>query len=148
VDLFALFMAMGIECKISSFVHHHRFAGPHPQLFDWVERYFAGSDENPRLPVYLQHAGHSQTIVGIEKRKNQNDRHLLVFDPGVKKERIRATSGNEIRWLDETVRRSTAKIDKPSYEILVITGKVLSREEQLGMKISTKNGISGERFVS
>ena len=34
-----------------------------------------------RLPLYLQHSGHSRSIVGVEVKKN-GDINLLLFDPG------------------------------------------------------------------
>lgn len=53
-----------------------------------VEKYF--EDGYPRSkdkvcktnlpPLYFQHAGHSMTIVGLERRKD-GSRNLLVFDP-------------------------------------------------------------------
>ena len=33
------------------------------------------------LPLYLQHQGHSRTIVGMETVKS-GETHLLLFDPG------------------------------------------------------------------
>lgn len=33
------------------------------------------------LPLYLQHQGHSRTIVGMETSKS-GETHLLLFDPG------------------------------------------------------------------
>ena len=33
------------------------------------------------LPLYLQHQGHSRTIVGMETAKS-GETHLLLFDPG------------------------------------------------------------------
>lgn len=35
-----------------------------------------------RMPLVLQHAGHSRTIVGYELTKNK-DVNLLVFDPSM-----------------------------------------------------------------
>jgi hypothetical protein len=34
-----------------------------------------------KMPLYLQHQGHSRTVVGIEVARN-GETHLLVFDPG------------------------------------------------------------------
>ncbi|TPX33313.1 hypothetical protein SmJEL517_g03713 [Synchytrium microbalum] len=70
--------------------------GSHTSLLDFVQRYFEG-EENPirirpsiamngirvsqDLPcLFLQHQGHSRTIVGIEKIKSDK-RNLLLFDP-------------------------------------------------------------------
>lgn len=75
----------------------------HPDIFDFVERYYQGTllgiDSNncgsgvgsssittddilvtDRPPIYFQHQGHSRTIVGIEKLQT-GLRRLLIFDP-------------------------------------------------------------------
>lgn len=75
-------------------------------MFDWVQSYFEESIETAassgvseanqdpaskprdrivnitnRPPIYLQHAGHSRTIIGIEKLPDGR-RNLIMFDPG------------------------------------------------------------------
>jgi hypothetical protein len=69
-------------------------------LIDWVKNYFSPSGEKPstgrtisdalmgaspvtctdKMPLILQHKGHSVTIVGYEVMKNGTT-NLLVFDP-------------------------------------------------------------------
>lgn len=57
-------------------------------LTDDVEAYFAASEhdstakvrQTKRAPIYLQHKGHSMTIVGFERRVD-GTAELLVFDP-------------------------------------------------------------------
>ncbi|KAH8887473.1 DUF1671-domain-containing protein [Thozetella sp. PMI_491] len=57
-------------------------------LMEDVEAYFKqdGADQSKRVrqtnmpPIYFQHAGHSMTIIGLERQKN-GDKNLLVFDP-------------------------------------------------------------------
>jgi len=57
-------------------------------LLDWVENYFQSGVVDPtqraRLtnmpPIYLQHAGHSMTIIGFERLRN-GVKNLIVFDP-------------------------------------------------------------------
>lgn len=61
---------------------------PNKELFDWVVSHFEQQEQlraltgAPILPVYLQHFGHSRTIVGFERGKN-NQVNLLIFDPSV-----------------------------------------------------------------
>eukprot|EP01112_Ceratiomyxa_fruticulosa_P012161 TRINITY_DN3355_c0_g1_i1.p1 TRINITY_DN3355_c0_g1~~TRINITY_DN3355_c0_g1_i1.p1 ORF type:complete len:464 (-),score=87.68 TRINITY_DN3355_c0_g1_i1:290-1627(-) len=60
----------------------------HPALFSWVYQYFYhrtdNTDENNSsahpLPIYLQHQGHSRTIIGVEKSKS-GELFLLILDP-------------------------------------------------------------------
>lgn len=143
-----MFMCMGIEVHIDYFVHQHANYGPHPKLFEYAQKHFLPAATAPVLPLYLQHSGHSQTIVGYEQRQESKDSNLLVFDPGVRSERMRFTSGSETRWLDQTVRRPSSKLSKPSYEVLVVTGRVLSPEDQTRAKAASAFGIKGGRFVS
>ncbi|KAL8952629.1 MAG: hypothetical protein Q9222_001468 [Ikaeria aurantiellina] len=61
------------------------------QVYRQVEEHFvkasaASADKvcrTPAPPIYLQHEGHSLTIVGLEVRKS-GSRNLLVFDPSFK----------------------------------------------------------------
>lgn len=65
-------------------------APAHIQLLDWVEAYLLSSLEDARKhgssaitalpPIFFQRAGHSMTIVGLERRKD-GGRNLLIFDP-------------------------------------------------------------------
>lgn len=63
---------------------------PNKELFQWIVNYFERQsqrnqrDGSPILPVYLQHSGHSRTIVGYEKMgPEMNQVNLLIFDPSV-----------------------------------------------------------------
>ncbi|KAH0538615.1 hypothetical protein FGG08_004816 [Glutinoglossum americanum] len=83
----ALFISLGIDCEASAF---SKAANRHArdQLLQSVEEYFtSGCRVFPQKvhrtllpPLYLQHRGHSLTIVGLEKGKS-GGRNLLVFDP-------------------------------------------------------------------
>ncbi|KAI9303373.1 hypothetical protein BJ944DRAFT_268519 [Cunninghamella echinulata] len=63
---------------------------------DWIQDYFQlptshcskNSNSNNKIvhitnrpPLYLQHSGHSRTVIGIELLKN-GKRNLIMFDPG------------------------------------------------------------------
>lgn len=58
-------------------------------MLDWIESYFTPKhrDKNKTVfitnkpPLYLQHQGHSRTVVGIELLKS-GKRNLIMFDPG------------------------------------------------------------------
>ncbi|KAH6581829.1 hypothetical protein BASA61_003227 [Batrachochytrium salamandrivorans] len=79
---------MNINAKIYDV---HKPSGPnnsHPALVDFLLRYFEkdASDisivqQRYILPIYLQHQGHSRTVVGIEV-SNDGNINLIVFDPG------------------------------------------------------------------
>ncbi|KAK6437860.1 hypothetical protein LTR95_005940 [Oleoguttula sp. CCFEE 5521] len=76
------------------------------QLLDYIEAYFlSGRDVASRYgssyvtqlpPIYFQRAGHSMTIVGLERRVD-GDRNLILFDPSF------ATSSGMLRLVDGKV---------------------------------------------
>jgi len=76
-----LFTAAGILSEAKP------FSSPQ-DLLDYVEEYFSSASATAeedivgtqKPPIYLQHSGHSMTIVGLEKHED-GGRSLLVFDP-------------------------------------------------------------------
>uniref|UniRef100_A0A8C6ZA31 Zinc finger-containing ubiquitin peptidase 1 n=1 Tax=Nothoprocta perdicaria TaxID=30464 RepID=A0A8C6ZA31_NOTPE len=87
-EIYSLLTSLRIKCQIVDF---HKPTGPmgtHPRLLEWILRYYSADNEGSakvvctsRPPIYLQHQGHSRTVVGIEERKNRT-LCLLLFDPG------------------------------------------------------------------
>ncbi|KKZ63187.1 hypothetical protein EMCG_02483 [[Emmonsia] crescens] len=83
----ALFLSLGIECTAGAF-GTTQDTSAHDALLDDILAYFhqGCSTNNQRItqtelpPVYLQHEGHSLTIVGFEIHKS-GSANLLVFDP-------------------------------------------------------------------
>ncbi|PLN75900.1 DUF1671-domain-containing protein [Aspergillus taichungensis] len=90
----ALFSCLGIRCEASS-IGDTKEVRAHDALLQTIAAYFRGpypleSVEKVIVtslpPVYLQHHGHSLTIVGFEVRDN-GKANLLVFDPMFKTSR-------------------------------------------------------------
>ncbi|KAI9209620.1 peptidase family C78-domain-containing protein [Polychytrium aggregatum] len=86
-EIAALLLSVGIRPELVDFYKPSGPSGGHPKLMDYVQNYY-GSDETRGVPVftakpplYLQHQGHSRTIVGIETTR-RGDRSLIVLDPG------------------------------------------------------------------
>lgn len=95
-EVYCMLVYLGIRCTILDF---HRPSGPnnsHDSMFDWIQSYFQSGvlDKDPntynkkgivhitdRPPLYLQHSGHSRTVIGIEILKD-GKRNLIMFDPG------------------------------------------------------------------
>ncbi|RCH87857.1 hypothetical protein CU098_000213, partial [Rhizopus stolonifer] len=87
-EVYTLFAYLGIRSTIIDF---HQ-PGPnhlHHQLMDWIQSYFSTNIKQTNKtvyitdhpPLYLQHQGHSRTVVGIELLKS-GKRNLIMFDPG------------------------------------------------------------------
>ncbi|KAI0797845.1 peptidase family C78-domain-containing protein [Abortiporus biennis] len=99
-ELFVAFISRGIPCNLVDFSLGKSNIEP---LIDWIVKYFsegiqqtakqstvtqALSGASPiivteKLPIVLQHAGHSRTVVGFE-RGAKGQINLLMFDPSSK----------------------------------------------------------------
>lgn len=108
-EAWSVLCSLGVRCSILDF---HMPSGPdgtHPAMFAAVYEYFGSPNWSPlsaplslhvdnsrqnenegqdriiqtaKPPLYMQHQGHSRTIVGIEILKEDRGMNLLVFDPG------------------------------------------------------------------
>lgn len=84
----AMFLYLKIPCEAQGFKNKQEAGRAEASLLVHVERYFQQGIFDPEdkvrhttlPPIYLQHAGHSMTIVGIEKQTS-GQANLLVFDP-------------------------------------------------------------------
>ncbi|KAJ4309616.1 hypothetical protein N0V84_011399 [Fusarium piperis] len=108
----AVFLSLDITCSVQAFKDKERGRSK-TRLFEAVESYFQGGIKNveDRIrvtdlpPIYLQHPGHSLTIVGIEKQMDGHT-NLLVFDPSFRdSSKIRSLVGR-------TVQHKTSSIDE------------------------------------
>ncbi|KAK7403959.1 hypothetical protein QQX98_010290 [Neonectria punicea] len=83
----AVFCSLSIPCSVQAFKDKERGKAK-TLLLEGIEQYFqvGVEDVEARIhltglpPIYLQHPGHSLTIVGIE-RQMDGELNLLVFDP-------------------------------------------------------------------
>ncbi|CEP03276.1 C2H2-type domain-containing protein [Plasmodiophora brassicae] len=81
-EVVALLRSLGVRCNCVDV--------PYPRsarlIFDFVEEHFGGLPDDGTVsvsevaPLYLQHQGHSQTIIGIA-RERSGQRSLLLLDP-------------------------------------------------------------------
>ncbi|XP_071745939.1 zinc finger-containing ubiquitin peptidase 1 isoform X6 [Lepeophtheirus salmonis] len=75
-EIVAFFTAHQIRTQIFDFHSPSGSNETHPALFKW------DSNGEPFIPpLYLQHQGHSRTIVGVEVLKKNNSIRLLILDP-------------------------------------------------------------------
>ncbi|KAF9143556.1 hypothetical protein BG015_000402, partial [Linnemannia schmuckeri] len=137
-EAWSVLCSLGVRCSILDF---HMPSGPdgtHPAMFAAVYEYFRSPNWSPlsaplslqvnnlrqngherqgqiiqtaKPPLYMQHQGHSRTIVGIEILKEERGMNLLVFDPG--------------RWLHTaipTLRRDAISLSHSSGSKAVVVG--------------------------
>ena len=67
-------------------------------------------------PIYLQHDGHSRTIVGYETGKTID--HLLIFDPGTRANQVDEFIANPLKSM-RIFRRGLASFKKSEYQLLI-----------------------------
>ncbi|KAK1170412.1 hypothetical protein AOXY_G7252 [Acipenser oxyrinchus oxyrinchus] len=139
-EIYSMLISLRVKSRILDF---HCPTGPtdtHPRLFQWVRDYYStamgrGERLPPRVvqtaspPIYLQHQGHSRTIIGIEERKNGN-LCLLIFDPGCPSQELQKLlqpdlSGARLKHL----RKLPSALKHKQYQIVAVEG-TLSQEEK------------------
>ncbi|XP_018612562.1 zinc finger-containing ubiquitin peptidase 1-like isoform X1 [Scleropages formosus] len=139
-EIYSLLTSLRVRARIVDFDQPTGPGSTHPKLFEWVKTYFSASSSRgarlpPRVakssqpPIYLQHQGHSRTIVGIEQKKN-GTLCLLVFDPGCPLEDMRrlltpGLGASSVRLF----RKFPSQLKHKQYQVVSAEG-VLSPEEK------------------
>uniref|UniRef100_A0A3B4DV75 Zinc finger-containing ubiquitin peptidase 1 n=1 Tax=Pygocentrus nattereri TaxID=42514 RepID=A0A3B4DV75_PYGNA len=141
-EIYAVLTAHRVRARIVDF---HQPTGPrntHPRLFEWVKNYFSlhcsrGSRLPPRLvktnlpPIYLQHHGHSRTIVGIEERKNGSVCALLL-DPGCSSgDMKKLLNSNTTAAFLSRMRKFPGHLKHAQYQVVVVEGVLTPEEKQI-----------------
>ncbi|XP_063166854.1 zinc finger-containing ubiquitin peptidase 1 [Candoia aspera] len=138
-EIYSLLTSLRLKCQIIDFHQSTGPSGTHPRLFEWVLNYYSSGKENnakvmstSKPPIYLQHQGHSRTIVGIEERKNRC-LCLLIFDPGCPSQEmqklLKGIDGNNLKFL----RRLPGGLKHKQYQIVAVDG-VLTEEEKVARR--------------
>ncbi|XP_026226040.1 zinc finger-containing ubiquitin peptidase 1 isoform X2 [Anabas testudineus] len=152
-EIYSLLTSLGIGARIIDF---HRPTGPgdtHPQLFDWVKQYFCQSSRSgklpPRLiqtslpPLYLQHQGHSRSIVGLEQKKNGR-MCLLILDPGSSMSDTRKLLSSDISTTIRHIRKFPCNLKHKQYQVVAVQG-VLSAEAKQNSILNSQT-LQAERI--
>ncbi|KAM9352863.1 LOW QUALITY PROTEIN: zinc finger-containing ubiquitin peptidase 1 [Symphorus nematophorus] len=153
-EIYTLLTCLGISARIIDF---HQPTGPgdtHPQLFDWVKQYFCQANRSGRLaprltqtslpPLYLQHQGHSRSIVGMEQKKN-GSLCLLLLDPGSSASDTRKLlSRDTVSAAIRHIRKFPSSLKHKQYQVVAVQG-VLSTEERQ-MSIMNSRTLRAERI--
>ncbi|XP_006839966.1 PREDICTED: zinc finger with UFM1-specific peptidase domain protein [Chrysochloris asiatica] len=135
-EVYTLLTSLRVKCHIVDF---HKSTGPlgtHPRLFEWILNYYSSEREGiPKVvctskpPIYLQHQGHSRTVVGIEEKKNRT-LCLLVFDPGCPSREMQKLLKQDMESNSlKQLRKFVGNLKHKQYQVVVVDG-VLSPEEK------------------
>lgn len=96
----------------------------HPKMLDFAGEYFrtrgksVGNELRVVPPLYLQHDGHSRTIVGVERLKSSGEIKLLIFDPLHQKMNLLKGGGGNLASL----RNGLEAFKHKQYQIVAVTG--------------------------
>lgn len=127
---------LGIRCELIDF---HAATGPqntHPELFQWVLKYFENFPHGEFIPaLFLQHQGHSRVIVGIEEQRH-GVLNLLILDPSVSASKIVRMDDMSSGILNE-IRVCKSSLRARQYQIVAVTGIIDTDEEYENCKVLT-----------
>ncbi|UJR28313.1 hypothetical protein I4U23_009557 [Adineta vaga] len=104
-------------------------------LFEWIRNYFQQQANKSNIihPLYLQHEGHSRTIIGYEQFRAGYIR-LLIFDPSTSKTDIDKFRNNP-NGKAHIFRRSLQSFQKSVYQILVVQGLLKPDEREAAKQV-------------
>uniref|UniRef100_W5NKK3 Zinc finger-containing ubiquitin peptidase 1 n=1 Tax=Lepisosteus oculatus TaxID=7918 RepID=W5NKK3_LEPOC len=146
-EIYSVLTSLRVKCRIVDF---HRPSGPsdtHPRLFEWVRSYYSVATsraarlpprvvQTTRPPIYLQHQGHSRSIVGIEEKKN-GSLCILIFDPGCPSEDMKRFLGNDLRPGNlRHLRRFPSGLKHKQYQLVAVEGVLSPEEKQVRLQSS------------
>ncbi|XP_048387041.1 zinc finger-containing ubiquitin peptidase 1 isoform X1 [Stegostoma tigrinum] len=137
-EIYSLLTFLRIKCQIVDF---HSPTGPsdtHPRLFEWIWQFYSSGRDaglwlqskvmwTSKPPIYLQHQGHSRTIIGIEERKN-GTLCLLIFDPG--NQEMQKLLHHDVTAVNlRMFRRFLGSMKHKQYQIVAVNGRLTVEEK-------------------
>ncbi|KAF4103036.1 zinc finger-containing ubiquitin peptidase 1 isoform X2 [Onychostoma macrolepis] len=140
-EIYAVLTSLSVKARIVDF---HKHTGPgdtHPRLFEWVKQYFSHSASRgarlpPKIvqttlpPIYLQHQGHSRSIVGVEQKVNGN-LCLLLFDPGCAPGEMRKVLSQDTAvTMVRRMRKFPGSLKHRQYQVVAVEGLLTPEEKQ------------------
>ena len=125
-EIFTFLSYCGIDCEIVDFHRPSSGDGSHPAMFQWLLNYFRGGG-GAACPVYLQHQGHSRTVLGVETAGAAIN--LLVLDPSHSPTSVRSDQ------LMRLVRKPLGSMKSNQYQLVAVRGVITSPELRETKKI-------------
>ncbi|XP_011495521.1 PREDICTED: zinc finger with UFM1-specific peptidase domain protein-like [Ceratosolen solmsi marchali] len=120
-EVVTLLSSLRIRCQLVDFHRPTNPDGGHPQMFKWVLQYFQRNDDF-KPPLYLQHQGHSRTIMGVEQLRDGSI-IMLVLDPShspFQMAQFNITSS--VPGAMRLVRISTVAMKARQYQVVAVIG--------------------------
>lgn len=143
-EVVTLLSSLRIKCKMIDFHRPTRSDGCHPELFNWVLQYFQKNDDF-KPPLYLQHQGHSRTIMGVEQLKDGSI-IMLVLDPShTPMQMNQFNSTNTAPGAMRLIRKSPAAMKARQYQIVAVVGTIDSETSYQLSKVLQSDRIPNDR---
>jgi len=128
-EIFTFLSYCNIDCQMLDFHRPTSADGTHPAMFQWLADHFKGG--RCQAPVYLQHQGHSRTVVGVEQLRSSV--RLLILDPSHSPASISSTTG-----ILRLVRKTINTMKSNQYQLVVVKGII----DNMRLRESRKNVVS------
>ncbi|XP_043251955.1 zinc finger-containing ubiquitin peptidase 1-like isoform X1 [Colletes gigas] len=120
-EVVILLSSLRIKCQLVDFYRPTNPDGGHPEMFNWVLQYFQRCDDF-KPPLYLQHQGHSRTIIGVEQLRDGSIT-MLVLDPSHSPAQMaQFNSTSSALGAMRLVRKSIAAMKARQYQVVAVTG--------------------------
>ncbi|XP_071517423.1 zinc finger-containing ubiquitin peptidase 1-like isoform X3 [Panulirus ornatus] len=134
-EVVTLLSSFRIRCQLIDCHRPTGSDGTHPELFRWCLDYFSKPAEF-KPPIYLQHQGHSRTIIGVEQLGGNEGIRLLVLDPSHSPTQVAQllhtqTAPAAMRLLRKPLSSMRAK----QYQMVVVVGLIETDQEYQQSKI-------------
>lgn len=133
-EVVTVLSSLRIRCQLVDFHRPTSSSGTHPELFQWVLDYFQAYDDF-KPPLYLQHQGHSRTIIGVEEVRG-GVVNLLILDPShspaqMSALRLTSTAPGVLGLLRKPLSAMKAK----QYQVVAVAGIMDSEIEYQNSKV-------------
>ncbi|XP_046436198.1 zinc finger-containing ubiquitin peptidase 1-like isoform X1 [Neodiprion fabricii] len=143
-EVVTLLSSLRIRCQLIDFHIPTSSDGGHPEMFNWVLQYFHKTEEF-KPPLYLQHQGHSRTIMGVEQLRDGSIT-MLVLDPSHSPSQMsQFSSTSSAPGAMRLVRKSAAAMKARQYQVVAVTGMMDSEAQYQQSKVLRSMRIPQDR---
>ncbi|XP_072317205.1 zinc finger-containing ubiquitin peptidase 1 [Eucyclogobius newberryi] len=151
-EIYSLLTSLRVRARIVDF---HQPSGPadtHPRLFQWVRQYFCPNSSRlqPRIvhtkkpPLYLQHQGHSRTVVGLEQKRS-GALCLLILDPAAPSSDLRRLlSPDSAPAALRQIRRFPSGLKHRQYQLVAAEGALSEQDKRT--RVLNSRSLRAERI--
>ncbi|KAL5240661.1 hypothetical protein ACI65C_008071 [Semiaphis heraclei] len=136
-EVVTMLTALKIKTLLIDFRKPTGSKNTHPEMFHWLYEHFSNRKKQFIPPVYIQHEGHSRTVVGVEKLSDGTIL-LLVLDPSGHYDKLRTEAGMSTMT---HIRKSMYTFKAKEYQLVTVSGIITSDSEfESGKTIKSTRG--------